>query len=185
MNRLKQFQLKFLFSTDLTIAQTPSQVVVSANATCLTSGAQVFNVPVIYTVQAEDLSTQAYTALVTKAAPSSACNITDFKLGLADEKVVINEASKTISVTIGASDNITNITPTTITKSTGATMTSPTFPTDFTNPVAITVRAEDGTTKTYTVIATKDVTAPTFTTNPASGRSMDTLGGLLHFLMRM
>jgi len=147
------------FSSNLAVAQIPT-VSVSPLATLVTTGGQIFTagVPKTYTVQAEDGSTQDYAVTVTKATASSACNITSFTFGLSPETITIDNTTNTITVGVGPTVNKTALTAT-ITTSPLSTLTAA-VPTDFSSPVTITVKAEDGTTKTYTVTVSADTTPP-------------------------
>jgi len=176
------------YSSNLTISHTPT-VTVSVHANYIPVGAQPFTegIPVTYTVTAEDNSTQDYAVTVTKAPASTACNITAFSLGVVNENVAISQASGTITVTVPGTQNITSIVPS-ISISQSAAITSPaslsTTPftaTDFTNPVIITVLAEDGLAqKQYTVTVTKDATSPVLeSSNPSDGSQSASLAGLI------
>ena len=175
------------FSTVLPGAYTPTTVTISSYATLLTPGAQTFNLlapPTTYTVQAEDLTTQNYLVTVTKAPASTACDITSFSMGVPVETVSINQISKTISVTVAGSDDITSVTPV-ITNSFLSSITSPAFPQNFTGPVIIRVTAEDGVTfKDYTVNVIPDGDAPTLDSSdpvddPAFSNPIVSLAGLI------
>jgi hypothetical protein len=112
-----------------------------------------FTTPVTYTVTAADNSTQNYTVTVT-VAPSPAKAITAFSLnGVAG---TIDEAAKTIALTMPASTDATSLVATFITTGTsvkiGSTVqVSGTTANNFTNPVTYTVTAAVGTTAKYTV----------------------------------
>ncbi|MFA7171379.1 MAG: DUF5018 domain-containing protein, partial [Candidatus Paceibacterota bacterium] len=132
-------------------------IAVSAGATISpTSGtAKNFSSPVIYTVTAEDGSTQTYRVIVTvETSPilSSAKNINTFALkGVAG---TINNISRTITVNLPAGTSVTSLAPT-ISISSGATV-SPYSGTakNFSGPVIYTVTAEDGSTQSYVVTVT-------------------------------
>ena len=113
---------------------------------------QDFSKPVVYTVKAEDGSTQTYTvsSAVTKLTDKM---ITGFKVGGAD--ATIDQTAKTIKAELPAATDLTKLTPT-ITLSTGATVAPASgVVQDFSKDVVYTVTAEDGILQTYTVSLTK------------------------------
>ena len=104
----------------------------------------------MYRVTAQDGSSTDYTVTV-NVAPSTAKNITGFVIAGASP-AVINE--DTISVAVPNGTDVTMLAPA-ITVSTGASVEPASgTPRDFTNPVMYTVRAEDNSTKIYTVTVT-------------------------------
>ena len=140
---------------DLT-ALTPT-LVVSTKASVSPTGAQNFMNPVTYTVTAEDGTKATYTA--TFESDSSAKQITSFVFLLTNNPIeinvigVIDEETKTIAVTMPIGTNISGLLPEieipdTATVNTNAVQ-------DFTNSVAYTVTAEDGSEVIYTVTVTK------------------------------
>jgi len=145
-----------------------------------TGVAQNFTSIVPYTITAQDgTTTKTYWVRVQKAPASTACNIGKFSLGTPNEMVSIDDFNKTISVTVAGTSVITSITPTD-SISPLSTIISPAFPTNFTNPVNITVKAESGATKTYTVTTTKDNTPPSFvSTSPADLSVDESLAGVI------
>jgi hypothetical protein len=178
-------------TTDATLSALVPTYTVSPLVSTTTPNSGVandFTSPVIYTIVAEDGTTQKqYTVTVSRAPASTACNITALSLGVVNENVSISQASGAITVTVPGAQNITSIIPS-ITISQSATITAPaslsTTPftaTDFTNPVNITVLAEDGVTqKEYTVTVTKDGTSPVLvSSNPSDGNQTASLAGLI------
>ena len=173
-------------STILPGSYEPYNVLVSNYATLLTTGLQPFVVGAPgtpFTVQAEDLTTQNYTVTLTKAPPSSACNLTTFSiLGIPEETVVFD--GDTVRVTVAASQSaaISSIPPARFTISPFANE-SPdsTLVQDFTNLVKYTITAEDGSTqKEYTIKTTFDGTAPTLTSsNPSDTDTNASLAGMI------
>jgi len=135
---------------------------VTVDAVAQTSGttANNFTSPVAYSVTAADGTTATYTVTVTVAS-SDAKAITAYSLdGVAG---VINEAAKTISVTMPYGTNVTAMVATYTTTGAGvkkgmAAQTSGTTANNFTSPVAYIVKAADGTTATYIVTVTVTVT---------------------------
>ncbi len=110
-----------------------------------------FTNPVIYTVTADDGSTQNYTVTVAKNAPKE---ITGFSIG--SYAGVVNEFDHTISVTVPKGTDVTNLIATFSQSGSsvevGSTVqTSGTTANDFTNPVIYTVTAADGNTQDYIV----------------------------------
>jgi hypothetical protein len=76
--------------------------------------------------------------------------ITDFRFnGIDGASVVIDEAAKTVAVTVPPGTDLTNLTPT-LTR-TGSGSYSPQGPQDFTNDIIYTITAADGSTRQYTV----------------------------------
>jgi len=115
-----------------------------------------FTTPEAYTVTAADGSTATYTVAVTVAA-GTAKTVTVFSLG--GVTGVINEANKTIAVTMPTGTNVTALVATFTTTGTSVkvgtiTQVSGITSNDFTTPEAYTVTAADGSTATYTVAVT-------------------------------
>jgi hypothetical protein len=111
-----------------------------------------FTVPEVYTVTAEDRSTRDYvvTVILQENNFSSLKQITGFYFSDPLVEGVIDEAAKTIALTVPQGTNLGALRPEIY--YTGASV-SPLDgqPKDFTNPVVYTVRARDGTTQPYTV----------------------------------
>lgn len=168
-------------TTDAQLQSLVPTYTISDLATCTpTSGtANDFTNPTSYIVTAESGAVKEYVVRVKRAPASSACSITNFSLNIADEQVQIDATNKIISVKVGAGDVLTGITPS-ITKSPQSTITSPTFPQNFSSPVDITVKAEDGTTKTYKVTVVVDGTAPVLTSSvPSNNATGVSLAGVI------
>jgi hypothetical protein len=118
-----------------------------------------FTDPVIYTVTAEDNSTQDYVVTVTLA-PSPQKAITAFSLN--ESAGTINETDKTIAVNFPAGADVTALiatfTTTGVSVKVGSTFqASGQTANNFTNAVVYTVTAEDTTTQDYTVTVTVPV----------------------------
>jgi hypothetical protein len=111
-----------------------------------------FTNPVLYTVTAADGTMATYTVIVTVAS-NSAKAIAPYTL--AGVSGIINEAAKTIAVTMPSGTNVIGLIAAFTSTGTGL----PT-PNDFTNPVLYTVTAADGTTATYTVTVTVTAANP-------------------------
>ncbi len=154
---------------------------VAVNGTTQVSGttANDFTTPVLYKVTAADGSTTDYTVTVLSS-PGSAKAITLFAFTSLNAYGSINEATKTIDVTVLFATNLTGLVATyattgqavtvnNISQSSGATVN------DFTTPVNYIVTAADGSTATYTVTVTvaansaKAITAFTFANPAATG----------------
>jgi uncharacterized protein YkwD len=143
-------------------------------------GRQNFTSPVTYTVTAEDDSTKSYMVDI-KFIPSPHKNITSFMLA----GVMATITDTTITATLPYGTNTSLLTPT-ITH-TGASITPASgSPQNFSSPVTYTVRAYDGSTKSYTVTITVDSAPPTssppdglYTISPkcAPGLVIDIAGG--------
>jgi len=120
--------------------------------------AQDFTAPVVYTVTAEDGTTnQAWTVTVTVAAlPSSEAEILTFSFVEEVSGAVINSEAATITSLVEWDADLTKLEPT-ITVSVGAQVTATVLPVDFSSPVVYRVTAQDlTTTKDWTVTVTKD-----------------------------
>ena len=128
-----------------------------------------FTNPVTYTVTAADSSTQTYTVTVTVAA-NPAKEITAFNFNGLNLPVTgtVNEASKTIALTVPYGTDITALVPT-ITH-TGASISPNTgVAQNFTSPVEYTVTAADSSTQKYTVTVTVAVIEYTITYTAGTG----------------
>jgi peptidoglycan hydrolase-like protein with peptidoglycan-binding domain len=128
---------------------------ISANATISPASgvAQKFTSPKVYTVKAQDGTTQAYTVTVTTAPKSSAKAITSFDFSSLNVHGVINDSvtPKTITVTVPKGTSKTALTPT-IGISANATISPKSgVAGNFTNPKDYTVKAQDGSSNVYRV----------------------------------
>ncbi len=146
-----------------TFATTGTIVKVGAAVQTSAATANDFSAPVVYQVTAANASTVNYTVTVTVAA-SSAKAITAYSLlGVSG---VIDEALKTIGVTVPSGTDVTALVATFTTtganvKVGAAVQTSTATPNDFTAPVVYTVTAGDTTTADYTVTVIFAVANPT------------------------
>jgi hypothetical protein len=165
------------YGTNVT-ALAPTIVHTGASISPNSGVAQNFTTPVTYTVTAADSTTQSYTVTVTVAAnPAKA--ITAFSFASPAATGTVNEASKTIAVTVPYETDVTALAPTIV--HTGASI-SPNNGTaqDFTDPVTYTVTAADSTTQSYTVTVTvaanpaKAITAFSFADPAATGTVNET-----------
>ncbi len=114
--------------------------------------AQNFSNPVVYTVTAEDASTQTWTVTV-NLGPSSAKNILTFDLNSLTPNIVgvVNTSNSTVILTVPYGTDITALVPT-ITVSNHATISPATSVAEnFTDSVAYIVTAQDASTKTWKV----------------------------------
>ena len=125
-----------------------------------TSGKSKVNLttPVVYTVKAEDGTTTDYTVYVIE---NNAKKISSFKFNASENNGIdstvegeIDNTNKTITVTVPASADITNLIPKIIISGKSVSPSSGTAK-DFSNPVTYTVTAEDGSSDDYTVTVTK------------------------------
>ncbi|MFA7403708.1 MAG: ice-binding family protein [Pelobacteraceae bacterium] len=156
-----------------TFTSTGSSVKVGTTLQASVVTANNFTNPVAYTVTAADGTTATYTVTVSTAS-NSAKAITAYSFaGFTGAAGVINDATKTIAVTVPAGTSVTALVATFTTTGTGvkvgsAVQTSTATANNFTGPVAYTVTATNGTTETYTVTVTaasnaaKDITAYSF-----------------------
>lgn len=142
--------------TDLVATYITTGQLVKVNNVIQTNGVTKnnFTNPVVYTVIAEDGSTQNYTVTVTVAA-SSANAITSFSLNGTAGVI----SGQNISVTMPYGTNVMVLIATFTTTGQSATVgatpqVSGVTPNDFTNPVTYTVTAADGSTQNYTVVVT-------------------------------
>ena len=141
--------------TSLIATFTSTGTSVTVGSAVQTSGATAnnFSNPITYTVTAADGTTASYTVTVTVAG-NSAKAITAFSFpGVTG---IIDEAAKTISVTMPSGTVLAGLVATFTRTGTSvmvgtATQTSGITANDFTNPVVYNVTAADNTTATYTV----------------------------------
>jgi hypothetical protein len=138
--------------TDLT-SLTPS-ITLSQGATISPASgtSQNFSNPVVYTVTAEDASTQTWT-VTANLGPSSAKNILTFDFNNLTPNVigVVNTSNSTVILTVPYGTDITALVPT-ITVSNHATISPATSVAEnFTDSVAYIVTAQDASTKTWKV----------------------------------
>ncbi|WP_405266345.1 beta strand repeat-containing protein [Cellulophaga sp. Ld12] len=152
--------------TDVTALE-PTVTHTGATISPVSDAAQDFTNPVIYTVTAEDASTQEYTITVT-VAPSDSKDIRAFSIDGINGTITGTD----ISITLPSITDVTALEPTVT--HTGATVSPASgVAQDFTNPVIYTVSAEDASTQEYTVTVTvaqsdsKDIT--TFTIDGVNG----------------
>jgi hypothetical protein len=156
-------------------ATTGASVLVDSTVQASGTTPNNFTNPVNYSVTAADSSVATYTISVTIAS-SSAKAITAFSFSSPAATGVINESTKTISVTVPNGTNVTALVASFSTTGTsvkvGSTeQVSATTPNSFTNPVIYSVTAADSTTATYTVtvVLAPDISPPTvISTSPAS-----------------
>jgi hypothetical protein len=152
--------------TNLVAAFTTTGASVKVGTTAQKSGTTPnnFTNPVAYSVTASDGSKATYTVTVTLAS-NSAKAITAFSfVGFPAATGLINEAAKTIGVTLPFGTNLTNLiatfTTTGIDVKVGATVqTSGSTANNFTDPVQYIVTAADSSTATYTVTVTVATTS--------------------------
>ena len=114
--------------------------------------AQDFSKPVVYTVTAEDGSTQTYTVTVV-AEKRKEKKITGFRFGSLSPSVeaVVDEGSRQITATLPSGTDISALAPS-ISISAGAQVVPESeVKQNFSKPVVYTVTAEDGSTQAYTV----------------------------------
>ena len=139
-----------------TFTTTGSSATVGSTAQVSGTTANNFTSPVVYTVTAADSSSITYTVTVTVALSSEKA-ITAFSL--AGVVGTINEAGKTIAVTMPYGTGVTNLIATFTTTGSSVTVgstaqVSGTTANNFTSPVVYTVTAADSSSTTYTVTVT-------------------------------
>ncbi len=160
--------------------------VVKVGATEQTSGvtANDFSAPVAYTITDANGDTVTYTVTVTVAALSDKAMTAYSFAGFVGAAGTIDEAAKTIAVTVPNGTNLSALVATFTTTGTGvmvgtAAQTSAVTANDFTAPVAYIVTAADATTATYTVTVSaaassaKAMTAYSFVGFPADAGVID------------
>ncbi|MCF0207481.1 MAG: hypothetical protein HUK15_08640, partial [Bacteroidales bacterium] len=112
-----------------------------------------------FTVTAEDGSTQDWTVTLVKAEPLTGNDITAFSFSGIMGEAVIDSENATVTATANWYVDITTLVPQ-ITLSQAATMSyDGVSAIDFTNDFVVTVTAEDGTPKTWTISVENDPTA--------------------------
>ncbi|MCX5831647.1 MAG: ice-binding family protein, partial [Deltaproteobacteria bacterium] len=142
-----------------TVTATGPVVKVGTTVQTSTATANDFTGPVAYIVTAGDSTTATYTVTVTVAS-ASAKAITAYSFaGFTDSVGIINEAAKTIAVTVPPATPVTALVATftatgPVVKVGTTVQTSTATANDFTSPVAYIVTAADSTTATYTVTVT-------------------------------
>ncbi|MBU2997458.1 DUF5018 domain-containing protein [Cellulophaga baltica] len=152
-------------------ALTPTIVHTGETISPASGVAQDFTDPVIYTVTAEDSSTQEYTVTVTSPTLSTTNSITQFTIHGVDGTITGTD----IALTLPAGTDVSALTPTIV--HTGETI-SPASGTaqDFTDTVVYSVTAKDSSTQEYTVT----VTSPTLnTTNSITQFTIDEVEGTI------
>ena len=142
-----------------TFATTGTGVKVGTTAQTSAATANDFTSPVAYIVTAEDGSTATYTISVTVASATAKATTAFSFAGLTGTAGTIDEAAKTIAVTVPTGTDVTALVATFATTGSavkvGATVqTSGVTPNDFTNPVAYTITDANGDSVTYTVTVT-------------------------------
>ncbi|MEO9872794.1 T9SS type A sorting domain-containing protein [Ekhidna sp.] len=125
----------------------------SPGASISPEGAQDFTNAFVYTVTAEDGSTQGWTVEV-QAEQLSGTDMLTFSVSGQVGSSIIDATAHTVSVIVPFDANITALNPT-ITISEGASI-SPEVAQDFTNTVTYTIAAENGGTQDWTVTITKE-----------------------------
>ncbi|WP_379213329.1 DUF5018 domain-containing protein [Paenibacillus sp. GCM10012303] len=142
------------YGTDVT-SLTPTITHTGASISPNSGVSRNFTSPVTYTVTAADGSTKSYTVTVNVAA-SPTKEITGFSFATPAAIGTVNEASRTISVTVPYGTDVTSLTPT-ITHTGASISPNSGVPRNFANPVTYTVSAADGTTQDYVVTVTEGV----------------------------
>jgi hypothetical protein len=158
------------FGTNVTALVPTITVSALAAVSPATAVAQDFTAPVVYTVTAQDGTTQTWTVTVTVTAGSSAKDILTFNFNGLTPAVVgtVNATAHTVALTVPYGTNVTALVPT-ITVSALATVSPATaVAQNFTAPVVYTVTAQDGTTQAWTVTVTISVGINEVTENVAS-----------------
>lgn len=110
---------------------------------------QDFTNPVYYTVTAQNGSAVQYVVeAVAHDADNEKCLLS---FVVDDREGVINEVAKTVSLTLPEGTDVTHLAPTVVVSDGASVSPASGEPQDFTNPVAYTVTAQNGTTSVYTV----------------------------------
>ncbi|MBF0410532.1 MAG: DUF5018 domain-containing protein, partial [Candidatus Riflebacteria bacterium] len=138
-----------------------------------TGVAQNFTNPVTYTVTGTDGSTQAYVVTVT-VTTNTAKAITAFNFSSLSVTGVVNEAAKSVALTVPYGTNVTALVPS-ITHTGSSVSPNTGVAQDFTNPKTYTVTAGNGSTQAYVVTVTvsantaKSITAFNFSDLSVTG----------------
>jgi hypothetical protein len=111
--------------------------------------AQDFTKPVIYTVTAEDGTTQTFT-VVTTVIRSSAKQVNSFVFKNPSVNALVDLSQKTISATFPAGTDLSKLSPTIIVSDKATVSPKSESIQDFTKPIIYTVTAEDGTIQNFT-----------------------------------
>ena len=149
----KTISLTVPFGTDVTTL-VPTITHTGASISPNTGVAQNFTSPVEYTVTAADSTTQKYIVTVTVAAnPAKAITAFNFNGLTPNVTGTVNEASKTIALTVPYGTNVTALVPS-ITHSGASVSPNTGVPQNFTSPVEYTVTAADSSTQKYIVTVT-------------------------------
>jgi hypothetical protein len=155
-----------------TFTSTGAGVAVGAVAQVSGTTPNDFSAPVAYVVTASDGSSATYAVTVTVASVSAKASTAFSFAGIPGSAGAIDEAAKTIAVTVPNGTDVTGLVATFTTtggsvKVGAVTQVSGTTPNDFTSPVTYTVTAADNTTADYTVT----VTVSSVTAKAVSGYS--------------
>lgn len=123
-----------------------------------------FTNPVVYTVTADDLSTQQYTVSVASAAeqPKKITSVTFTGQYPALISAIIDDSASTIDLTVPKGTDITALSFNFVYEGSSISPSS-NSPQDFTNPVTYTVTASDNSTKSYTVTVYVDDATTNYT----------------------
>lgn len=148
------------------------------------TGVQDFTNPVTYTVTAEDGSKNTYIVTLSITDSKSGDNqIIGFKFLVSENSVLasdldatIDESGKTINATVPYGTNITALLPKIEIPQNA--MVDPSGPQDFTAPITYTITAEDGTSTSYDITITanltqKDILTLIYNSNPGNTLSWD------------
>ncbi|WHX48163.1 S-layer homology domain-containing protein [Paenibacillus woosongensis] len=149
----KTVALTVPYGTNVT-ALVPTITHTGASVSPASGTAQDFTNPVTYTVTAADATTQQYVVTVVVAVnPAKA--ITSFAFNGLTPAVTgtVNEAAKTVALTVPYGTNVTALVPT-ITHTGASVSPNSDDAQDFTNPVTYTVTAADSSTQQYVVTVT-------------------------------
>ena len=139
------------FSTNVT-ALSPTYSLASGGSCVPASGATLnFTSPQNYVVSAAGFADKTYIVTVTKAAASTAKDITAFSFpGLP----VTTIGTSTVAVTVPFGTSVTNLSPTYSVSALASGSPASATARDFTSPQTYTITAENGSTKVYTVTVT-------------------------------
>ncbi len=156
----KTVDIEALFGTDLSSLVPAISISGGAAISPISGSAQDFNTPVIYTVTAEDGSTQEWTVTVTDAL-NDKNDIVSFELDEQVESAVINSTESTVKITVSSGSDLSSLAPTIVVSDSATIDPSSGVSRDFTSDVTYTVTAENGTTKEWTVSVSEQLSADT------------------------
>lgn len=161
----RSVQSTLVFGTTLSALE--PVISISAEASISPTGAQDFSVPVVYTVTAEDGSTQNWTVTVT-VAPNTANDILSFSLVGQSQPALIDGSSQTIDLIVNSDVDVSSLVPTITVPAQAVVTPTSGSSVDFTQSVTFTVTAGSGVEKEWGVNVVKKQTQDVFFNDPGA-----------------